>query len=309
MEFPRSRTGVALAAIALLVTLAVFFFVPFSDGTGPGQKLFFSIILGGFAAFGAWSFAGIPALVRDLVGLVRGLSKQASRPNVHHKGPLPELSAHRQREVRRQVRVMAAHGLFVPELPDPALLFAGVAERNEPVKPDIILDAIGEVDHYHPGTDAAQWLGNLVMHDSKAEQDEVQQIADIARLAGDALDVREVTVRYAEVPGHPRARQIDVALTVNGEAVTLSYVGHGKYLSTPIHHALAARLRDGGSDKRLAALWVADQGVWLSVLADGAVEALNAELKLGPRSDLTWSWMDESAPFAAGAEFIRMGQA
>lgn len=305
----RSRTAMVLAAIGLIVALTIFLFMPFSDGTGTGQKLFFSVVLGGFAAFGAWSFAGIPALVLDLAGLVRGRAKRAPGPSDHHQGALPELSTHRQKEVRRTVRMMAAHGLFVPEVPDPALLFAGVAEQDAPVKPDIVLNAMGEVDYYHPGTDAARWSGNLVMHDSKAEQDEAAQIADIARLAGGALDVREVRVRYGAVPDHPLVRQVDVMMTVNGESVALSYVGHGKYLSTLIHHALAVRLRDGGSGKRLAGLWVADQGVWLSVLADGAVEALNAELKPGVRSDLAWGWVDEAEPFAAGEDFIKAGLA
>lgn len=309
MDFFRSQAGAAVCAIGVLTALAVFLFMPFSDGTGTGAKLFFSVVLGGFAAFGAWSFAGIPALVRELVELVRGRGKARAGSSVQHRGPLPELSAHRQREVRRQVRVMAAQGLFVPEVPDAALLFAGVAERDAPVKPDVILDAIGEVDYYHPGTDPTSWLGNLVMHDSKMEQDEEAQIADIVRLAGGALDVRDVVVRTSDVAGHPRVRQVDIGMTVNGEAMALGYIGHSKYLSTHIHHALAGRLREGGSGKRLAALWVADQGAWLSVLADGAVAALNTELKLGARSDLAWSWVDDSAPFAAGEDFIRSGLA
>lgn len=294
-DFLRSRTGLAVAAIGVVVALGVFLFMPFSADTGTGAKLFFSVVLGGLAAFGAWSFAGIPALVMDLVGWVRGTGK-AKPKATHHSGPLPQLSPRRQGDVRRIVRVMAAHGLFVPEVPDPALLFAPVAERDEPVKPDILLDALGEVDFYHPGTDADRWTGNLVMHASHGEQDEAQQIADIARLAGGALDVRDVTVRR----GGQRIAPVEVAMTVNGEAVTLSYTAHAKYLSTHIHHALALRLRAGGSGKRLAALWVADQGVWLSLLADGAVEALNGELKLGPRASCAWSWVDEEAPFAAG---------
>lgn len=293
--FWRSRTGLAVAAIGVVVALGVFLFMPFSGDTGTGAKLFFSVVLGGFAAFGAWSFAGIPALVMDLVGWVRGPGKVKPEAT-HHSAPLPELSPRRQGDVRRIVRVMAAHGLFVPEAPDPALLFAPLAERDEPVKPDTLLDALGEVDFYHPDTDADRWMGNLVMHASHGEQDEAQQIADIARLAGGALDVRDVTVRR----GGQRIAPVEVAMTVNGEAVTLGYTAHAKYLSTHIHHALAVRLRAGGSGKRLAALWVADQGVWLSVLADGAVEALNADLKLGPRASCAWSWVDEEAPFAAG---------
>lgn len=302
--FWRSRTGISVAAIGVVVALCVFLFMDFSADTGIGAKLFFSVVLGGFAAFGAWSFAGIPALVIDLVGWARGASK-AKPKATHHSGPLPQLSPRRQGDVRRIVRVMAAHGLFVPDVPDPALLFSPIAERDEAVKPDILLDALGEAGYYHPGTDTGRWMGNLVMHASHGEQDEAQQIADIARLAGDALDVREVAVRR----GAGRIAPLEVAMTVNGEAVTLAYSGHAKYLSTHIHHALAVRLRAGGSGKRLAALWVADQGVWLSLLADGAVEALNTELKLGPRASCAWSWVDEEAPFAAGDTLSTQGPA
>lgn len=296
----RSPTGIAVAATGVAVALGVFLFVPFSEGTSAGARLFFSLVLGGFAAYGVWSLAGIPALVADIVAAIRGRRARQSPLAAHHTGPLPELSARRQADVRRIVRVMASHGLFVPDAPDPTLLFASVAERDEPVEPDIVLDAIGEAEYYHPGTDPTRWLGNLVMHGSKAEQDEAQQIADIARLASGALDVRDITVRRSAMPGPQHSSRVDVTMTVNGDLVTLGYAGHTKYLSTHIHHALACKLRAGGSGKRLAALWVPDQGVWLSVVADGSAEKLNAELKLGPRADSAWSWMDEEAPFSAG---------
>lgn len=300
LGFWRSRTGVAVAATGIVVALAVFLYVPFSDDTGVGRRLFFSCLLGGLAAFGAWSFAGIPALVADVFNSIRGSRARRVPPAAHHTGPLPELSPRRQGEVRRLVRVMASHALFAPDVPDPRLLFSAVAERDEPVKPDVVLDALWEAGYYHPGVDPTQWLGNLVMHVSKGEQDESQQVADLARLAGDALDIRDVAVRRSAMPGAPRASRVEVSMTVNGEPVTLGYVGHNKYLSTLVHHELAGKLRAGGSGKRLAALWVPDQGVWLSVLADGTIEKLNAELKLGPRADCAWSWMDEEAPFAAG---------
>jgi hypothetical protein len=129
------------------------------------------------------------------------------------------------------------------------------------------------------------------------------------RLAGGALDVCDITVRHGGMPGQPGASRVDVAMTVNGDPVTLSYIGHAKYLSTHIHHALACRLRSGGSGKRLAALWVPDQGVWLSVVSDGTVEKLNADLKLGPRADCAWSWVDDEAPIAAGDGLVGQGLA
>lgn len=307
--FWRSPTGIAVAATGVVISLCVFLFVPFSEGTSAGARLFFSLVLGGFAAYGVWSLAGIPALVADIVGSIRGMRARRVSPAPHHTGPLPELSPRRQGDVRRIVRVMASHGLFAPDVPDPTLLFPAVAERDEPVKPDIVLDAIGETEYYYPGAATTRWLGNLVMHGSKAEQDEAQQIADIARLASGALDVRDIAVRRSAMPGQPRASRVDVTMTVNGDPVTLGYAGHTKYLSTHIHHALACKLRAGATGKRLAALWVPDQGVWLSVVADGTAEALNAELKLGPRADCAWSWLDEEAPFAAGDMLVGPGHA
>ena len=306
MAFFRSRTGLAVTAPALLVALAMFLFVPFPADTGEGRRLFFAVLLGGFAGFGAWSLAGIPALIRDMAVTIRGAGRAPPALSLHHKGPQPQLSARKQAEVRRIVRVMAEHGLFAPEAPDPALLYAGVAERDFPVKPDSILEALCEVDYYHPGTDPEHWMANLVMHDSKGEQDVSGQIADIARLAGGALDVRDAVVRHGAVPGHRRAVQVDVTMTVNGEAVVLSWLGDVKYLSTHIHHALATRLRNGGSGKRLAWLWD-DQGAWMSMVDDGAVESINAALKLGDRARCAWGWMDEGEPMAAGQMFIDQG--
>lgn len=306
VAFFRSRTGLAVTAVALLTALAVFLFVPFPADTSAGRRLFFSILLGGFAGFGAWGLAGIPAPVRDMAGVLRGAGKASPALSVHHKGPLPELSARKQAEVRRIVRAMAAHGLFAPDVPDPALLYAGVAEQDFSVQPDSILEALGEVDYYHPGTDPERWMANLVMHGSHAEQDEVQQITDIARLAGEAIDVRDVVVQRGELAGTSRATQVDVTMTVDGEAVALSWRGDVKYLSTHIHHALATRLRAGPSGKRLAWLWT-DQGALMSLLDDGAVEALNSALKLGPRSRCAWSWMDEGEPMTAGQMFIEQG--
>ena len=221
---------------------------------------------------------------------------RASAP-VHHKGPLPELSASRQADVRRVVRVMAEHGVFAPEIPDPALLYAGVAEMNESVKPDTIFSILEETPYYHPGTDPAAWMANLVMHDSKAEQDEAEQIADLIRLANGGLEVDDVRIDYgAEVD---RRIPVTIAMTISGEPVTLAYAGNVKYLSTHIHHALATRLDAAATGRRFAWLWT-DQGAWISALPEGAIEAMNATLKLNPKSRCCWEWVSDAAPMAAG---------
>lgn len=81
-----------------------------------------------------------------------------------------------------------------------------------------------------------------------------------------------------------------------GEQV-IDYAGDVKYLSTVLHVALAAVLRERGTGRRLAWLW-SDQGVWLTGVADGEVERLDAAL--GPAADEGWEWVDEQAPTAAG---------
>ena len=302
MSWLRTRTGMGAVAVGLAATLAAFILLEFPEDTGAGRRLFFSGVLGFFAGYGAWSMAGLPALVADMAGLVRSKGTPKPRLPVEHQGPMPELSPRKQAEVRRIVRAMAAHGLFAPDVPDPALLFAGVAEQDFSVQPDSILAALGEADYYHPGTDPERWMANLVMHDSHAEQDPGAQIRDIARLAGDALVVSDVTVTQAPISGNPRRVQVDVAMTVNAAPVSLSYVGDVKYLSTPIHHALAQAVRVGDSGKRLAWLWT-DQGAWISLVDNAVAEALNAALKLTARSRCMWSWVDETPPFVATEPF------
>lgn len=286
------------AATGIVVALCFFFFVPFSPDTGTGAKLFFSAIIGAFAAYGLWSLWGIPALVADLWNLARRPKRgPPSSAPTHHKGPLPELSPSRQADVRRVVRVMAEHGVFAPETPDPALLYAGAADMDESVKPDTILSILEELSYYHPEADPAAWTANLAMHDSKAEQDEAAQIADLVRLAGGGLAVSDIRIEHgAEVA---RRIPVTIAMTVNGEAVTLAYAGNVKYLSTHIHHALATRLDAANTGRRFAWLWT-DQGAWISALPDGAVEAMNAALKLKPQSRCCWEWIGDGEPFAAG---------
>lgn len=263
--------------------------------------------------WGAAFFLGIVALLLVLAlavyqGWIPGPGERAGqlaqrRPAsrvsapVHHKGPFPELSASRQADVRRVVRVMAEHGVFAPDVPDPALLYAGVAEMDESVKPDTILSILEEVSYYHPDADPAAWMANLVMHDSKAEQDEAEQIADLVRLANGGLEVGDVRIDYgAEVD---RRISVTIAMTVNGEPVTLAYPGNVKYLSTHIHHALATRLDAAATGRRFAWLWT-DQGAWISALPKGAIEAMNATLKLKPQSRCYWEWVSDAAPMAAG---------
>lgn len=289
----------ALLYLALGAVLTAF--IPFPPATKVGVRIFFSLLIWLMISAGIWQIAGLPKLARDIALLFRkSPSSAAPTPPLHHKGPLPTLTPARQTSVRKTVAIMAEHGIFAPENPDPALLYAGVAEMDESVKPDTILAALGEADHYHPGTDPAAWTANLVMHDSKAEQDEAKQIADLVRLAKGGLDVRDLRIERGEAVGRDdRAIPLSIAMTVNGEATVLNYMGDAKYLSTHIHHALATRLDAAATGHRLAWLWT-DQGAWISALPSGAVEAMNGAFKLTPQSRCHWAWVSEEEPFAAG---------
>ena len=285
------------ALLYLVLGAVLTAFIPFPPETKVGVRLFFSLLVWLMISLALWQIAGIHRLLRDIPAMFRRQPPAAPPLSLHHKGSPPVLSAARQANVRRTVAAMAEHGVFAPETPDPALLYAGVADMDESVKPDTILTALEEASSYHADADPAAWMANLVMHDSKAEQDEAAQIADLARLAKGGLAVRDIRVDHGAETN--RRIPVTIAMTVNGEAVALAYAGDGKYLSTHIHHALATRLDAAKTGHRFAWLWT-DQGAWISALPNGAVEALNAALKLTPKTRCCWEWVSDAIPFAAG---------
>ena len=67
-----------------------------------------------------------------------------------------------------------------------------------------------------------------------------------------------------------------------------------KYFRIGLHQAIAAHMP---SDRRFAWLWV-DQGAFVTALAPGTVEVMNAALKLTPNSRSCWDWSVEQ-PAAA----------
>jgi hypothetical protein len=185
--------------------------------------------------------------------------------------------------------------VFAPRTPDPAHLAEAVADHGEPVTAFAALSALHEADHYHPQFRMADHDANLAFHDSHVEQDPDllrEQAADLVRLAAGGLDGVPVTIEVDTAGGAP---VVPTRIRV-GERV-VDYAGDVKYLSTVLHVALAAELRRRATGRRLAWLW-SDQGVWLTGLADGEVERLNAAL--GAAADEGWEWVDEQPPVAAG---------
>lgn len=302
----RSPVAVYLLAGALCATV-LFSVVPFSRDTTVIGKMVFVVImwvlLSFFAAAIFWTVEGVTQLARWIGG--KG-DAPAAKP-LRHTGPLPELSAGKQAQVCRAIKLLTEAGIFRATL-DPAMLYPGVAERDAPVKPDIIFEALSEAAYYHPDFDAAPYGANLVLHETQVEQPEsylAQQIADLARLSGGALVIGDVSVEQVRRAG---TRTVDtrIAMTVNGAPVTLAYPGDDKYLSTVIHHDLATRLRALDTRQRFAWMW-GDAGPWISCLADGAVDALNDAFKLTPTAPCRWEWIDAEAPIAAGAAALAAG--
>jgi hypothetical protein len=278
-------------------TLFMGIFVPFSDDTGTGQRWFFSALIGMFAAYGAWSISGVVAMI---AGGLRGRGQAPSAGSIHHKGPLPALSASRRTAVRAHIAAMAEYGIFAPDVPDPALLYPGIAEMDEAVQPDTIFSAVGEIDYYHSDVNPGRFGANLLMFDSKAEQDADylrSMTLALARLTG--LAVSDVSIDTEWPPSSGSSVPVRIQLNLGDEQLSIAYLGTTKYGSTHLPYAIAARLDAAATGKRLAWLWT-DQGAWISSVADGAVEALNASLKLGSRKRCQWEWVTDAAPFAAG---------
>lgn len=270
-------------------------------------KCFLAVFSWGFVAYGLWSMReGWGAVVetgQDIAGWWRDRQRARQRAREPREAqPPPELPAEVQAQVRQVLAVMASHGLFKPQVPDAELLFPGLARNEGQARPDDILDALVEAQGGLPAGSGAPWTGNLVVEDSHGEQEEDalrRQVEDLVRLSEGALAVHDLHISVRSRPDDERECDVQLRMRVLDETVELAYPGHIKYLSTHIQHALATRLRALGTGKRLAWLDMGERYA-LSVLADGAVPALNKALRLGPRSTCRWAWVDELEPESAG---------
>ena len=207
--------------------------------------------------------------------------------------PAPKLEVARQARVRHVVATLSQYGLFRPEAPDPALLFAGIADNDLAGDVADVLAGLEEVPFYHPGVDPQRWLANCSLHGTQCEQDVGWQLVDLARLVDGTAAIVPGTVETGPTG------QIRAAWTVDGVPHETSWQGHPKYLSTHLHVAIARIVRAAGTGRRLAWLWD-DMGAYVSLLDDGAVEALNAALGLEGDGPYRWDWIDQAEPFAAG---------
>ncbi len=283
---------------------------PISEAVAPGLSslIFIAIPVGIFIATGSIDFVGWLSLTFGTIGLVASVAlvmgwsfgpqprprrsksgRQRSKP-VHHKGPLPELSANKQAQVRRVVRVMAQAGVFAPTPPDPALLYAGAAEMNWSIQPDVVLLALLEAEYYHPGFDPAPHLANLALHDIQVETPAERietMIRDLERLSAGALVIADLQVAQEIIDPAARTVRTSATMTINGTPLTFTEDHHFKYFPPGLHPAIAAHMP---AERRFAWLWV-DQGAFVTALAPGTVEVMNAALKLTPNSRSCWDWI------------------
>jgi hypothetical protein len=214
---------------------------------------------------------------------------------------VPQLSASGRAELARIAGILDRAGLFAPHAPRPVDLVEAVADAGEPVTVDAVLTAVGESPYWHHGIDAADHLRALAFHDAHTEQladTLAAQVADLDRLAGDALAVRLVAVDLVE-EGRALRTRLRLGFGEDGsDHQELDYLGAPKELSTVLHVAVARALRAAAPEgPRLAWTW-SDQGVWLAALRRTGVDTLNREL--GRALQDPWEWVDRSEPVAAG---------
>lgn len=236
---------------------------------------------------------------------------EALRPLWQDAGPaaqspippgIPELSKSRAARVRQIVAALADEGVFQPEVPPPAALYPPVAERDEVPNQEVVLTALFEADYHDRSFEPARYMANLAFHDSKSEQfaETIEsQVADLARLCGDALAIEGLEVDDRQIAGKTRGGLCVIRFRAAGKLVELRYLAASKYLSTVLHVTVAQALREAGSIKRLAWLWN-DQGAWIAALQDGGVDRLNAAAGAVTRGYEGWSWIDQAQPVIAG---------
>lgn len=285
---------------------------PISEAVAPGLSslVFIAIPVGILIATGTLNWIGWASLAFGALGLFASVALvmgwsigpqprgrrsaprgQRSKP-VQHKGPLPELSPNKQAQVRRVVRVMTQAGVFAPTPPDPALLYAGAAEMDWSIQPDVVLLALPEASYYHPGFDPVPHLANLAFHDIQVETPAEYietMIRDLERLSDGALVIGDLHVTQEIVDPNARTVRTHATMTINGAPLSFAEDHHFKYFPIGLHPAIAAHMP---AERRFAWLWV-DQGAFVTALAPGAVEAMNAALKLTPNSRSFWDWIVE----------------
>lgn len=292
-------------AIGAVLALILFQLIPFAPEIGLGGRILMIVFGWLFLSFGLWTMRDLIALGRDLSAPrpVRAATQESARvaEQAGFTAATPDIPPARQDDIRHVVAALASHGVFAPQVPDAALLFAGTPDFGGGATPEGIFGALSELHYYHPDVDDAAFFGNLVLHPSHAEQNAdtiAEQIADFEQLTGGGLAI--TTTRIAWPADDALATQdVVVELMIAGEPVTLHWRSAAKYLSTTLHTAIALRYQALNRGDAIATYWT-DRGVWLMRLRDGAAQALNSELKLDDTMHDLFGWLHNDTPMESG---------
>jgi hypothetical protein len=310
VENERNKRIAITLGIGGLLNAILFALIEFSPDTNAAAKVLMILFGWLFISYGLWSFADVPAALRDLFVLFRSrpqrpapspMGVQQGHPvlaSVEEIAESKTLDAEQTAALAEMVAVLARHGVFAPRIPDPALLHPSIADYGA-VDPGAVFGALSELHYYHPAIPEDSFMANLAMLTSHGEQGAetlAEEIADIDRLTQGALGLADEALCW---PADIRAEEAELRITINGAPTVLRWRALDKYLSTVPHVALAKTYAALGTGFRLATYWT-DQGAWIMRLADGAVEALNAELGLDPATSDPFGWLDEEEPIAAG---------
>lgn len=132
-----------------------------------------------------WICGGLfVVFVFDFVSDLAGWNKPAPEP-WRYTGPVPELSAGKQAQVRKIVKALTDAGIFAPAAPEPRLAFPGQADFGGKVTVDSVLSALSEAHVYFPDDDHSQWQSNLLLEaieDLRGTQDWIEALE--AKLGG-----------------------------------------------------------------------------------------------------------------------------
>jgi hypothetical protein len=222
-------------------------------------------------------------------------------PQAAWAGPMPELDAAGQAEVRRMVAALTHAGLFAPQVPDAALAFPHVADGLDNGADEIALEEVLHAlsdprEWFGDAVDPAGWSARFVVHNTQVEQEPdylVQQVHDLARISQGALVVEQVEVVEGEI-GADRSVPITMRLLLNGEPQEWHWLGHVKYLSTVLQGHMARALVQAETGRRLAFFYL-DQGFIFACLEHGALDQLAGLPSWGH------GWFDDLCVVEAGS--------
>jgi hypothetical protein len=167
-----------------------------------------------------WVCGGLfMVFVFDFVADLAGWNKPAVEP-WRYTGPVPELSANKQTQVRKIIRALADAGIFAPAAPEPRFAFPGQADFGGKVTVDSVMAALAEAHVYFPDDDHTQWQGNLLMEtmeDYRGSQGWIDELE--AKLGGQkpghvlVSSFNDQTLYVSQVP----AEQVEALAALPGD--------------------------------------------------------------------------------------------